>query len=113
MVPEAGIEPARDYVPSDFESDASASSTTPAPYALLAKLRRFCKAQHLIPFQSTYQVVLRVHPVNTYLLLIGIIRPSPPSRMRGSGVVVGRHVTPLPVPLPSQGARGLLPYEIL
>jgi len=56
---------------------------------------------------------LRVHPVNTYLLLIGIIRPSPPSRGRGSGVVVGRHVTPHPVPLPSQGARGLLPYEIL
>ena len=113
MVPEAGIEPARDYVPSDFESDASASSTTPAPYALLAKLRRFCKAQHLPPFQRNDPAILRVHPVYAHLSLMRIIRPSPPSRMRGSGVVVGRDVTPHPVPLPSRGARGLLPYEIL
>jgi len=41
-------------------------------------------------------------------LLMGIILPSPPSRMRGSGVVVGRDVTPHPVPLPSQGVRGTL-----
>lgn len=30
LVPEAGLEPAQSQAPSDFESDASAYSTTPA-----------------------------------------------------------------------------------
>lgn len=34
LVPEAGLEPAQRQAPSDFESDASSSSTTPADYSV-------------------------------------------------------------------------------